>query len=476
LIFFVLQELIIDTTKKKQMPRKISVIGLGYVGLPVAIAFAKNSKVICFDINEKRLAELRQGHDSTNEVEAIDLKFADIHFTSNPEDLSQADFHIVAVPTPINEAKQPDLRPLLSATKTVGNILKAGDIVVYESTVYPGCTEEDCVPILEKQSGLKYLNSSAHSSLSVKQKNHDNTDINHKPQNTNHETSIGFFLGYSPERINPGDKEHTFTNIKKVISGSTPEALEIIANTYSSVVKVGVYKATSIKVAEAAKVIENAQRDLNIAFVNELALIFNHLNIDTHEVLEAAGTKWNFLPFRPGLVGGHCIGVDPYYLTHRAQRAGYHPQVILSGRQINDSMGTFVAQQTVKAISANQNGIASPTVTVLGLTFKEDCPDLRNSRVPDIISELEQFGCRVQTHDPLCDPEEAQQEYGLTLLDETDLLPAHAVVLAVAHKEYLNWSIAQWIKVLLSGCVFMDIQGKMPTKQLQSEGYIIWRL
>jgi UDP-N-acetyl-D-glucosamine/UDP-N-acetyl-D-galactosamine dehydrogenase len=441
------------------MNRKISVIGLGYVGLPVAVAFGKKSKVIGFDINEKRLTELRKGEDSTHEVEAKDLKSAYIHFTSNPDDLRQADFHIVAVPTPINEAKQPNLSPLLAATKTVGNILKLGDIVVYESTVYPGCTEEDCTPILEKQSGLNYINtiSSDLAPLVAEKEN-------------------GFYLGYSPERINPGDKEHTFTNIKKVISGSTPEALEIIAETYSSVVKAGVHKASSIKVAEAAKVIENAQRDLNIAFVNELALIFNRLDIDTHEVLEAAGTKWNFLPFRPGLVGGHCIGVDPYYLTHRAQRAGYHPQVILAGRQINDSMGAFVAQQTIKAIASSQKGVVAPTVTVLGLTFKEDCPDLRNSRVPDIISELKQFGCKVQVHDPLCDKQEAQQEYGITLLDESELLSAHAVVLAVSHKEYINWSLDHWINVLLSGSVFMDIQGKMPTKQLQSEGYIIWRL
>ena len=443
------------------MTRKISVIGLGYVGLPVAVAFGKKSKVIGFDVNEKRLSELRKGRDSTHEVETTVLKTADIHFTSNPEDLRQADFHIVAVPTPINEAKQPDLSSLLAATKTVGNILKLGDIVVYESTVYPGCTEEDCAPILEEQSGLTYIN---------------NILSNLAPLVVEKENKNGFFLGYSPERINPGDKEHTFTTIKKIISGSTPEALEIIAKTYSSVVKAGVHKASSIRVAEAAKVIENAQRDLNIAFVNELALIFNRLDIVTHEVLEAAGTKWNFLPFRPGLVGGHCIGVDPYYLTHRAQRAGYHPQVILAGRQINDSMGTFVAQQTIKTIASNQKGILAPTVTVLGLTFKEDCPDLRNSRVPDIISELEQFGCRVQVHDPLCDSEEARQEYGVTLLDESDLLPAHAIVLAITHQEYLNWSLDQWENVLLPGCVFMDIQGKMLTNQLQSVGYIIWKL
>ena len=438
------------------MNRKISVTGLGYVGLPVAVAFGKSSKVIGFDINLNRLSELRNGKDNTREVEQKDLKEADIYFTSNIDDLRKADFHIVAVPTPINEAKQPDLRPLLSATKTLGRILKPGDIVVYESTVYPGCTEEDCAPVLEKQSGLKYINTFGPLSSSVKES--------------------GFFLGYSPERINPGDKEHTFTKIKKVVSGSTPETLEIIAETYSSVVIAGVHRATTIKIAEAAKVIENAQRDLNIAFVNELALIFNRLRIDTHEVLEAAGTKWNFLPFRPGLVGGHCIGVDPYYLTHRAQRAGYHPKVILAGRNINDGMGSFVAQQTIKGIASNQNGIEVPTVTVLGLTFKEDCPDLRNSRVPDIISELQQFGCKVQVHDPLCNPKEAQQEYGITLLDESDLLPAHAVVLAVTHREYLNWPIEQWENVLLSGCLFMDIQGKISKNHLKEEGYLVCRL
>jgi UDP-N-acetyl-D-glucosamine/UDP-N-acetyl-D-galactosamine dehydrogenase len=451
------------------MHRKISVIGLGYVGLPVAVAFGKKSKVIGFDINQKRLTELRKGYDSTHEIEAKDLKASNIHFTSNLDDLSQADFHIVAVPTPINEAKQPDLSHLLAATKTVGNILKPGDIVVYESTVYPGCTEEDCAPILEKQSGLTYINTFSPLRLSVKQRNLEHTDPN--PENTK-----GFFLGYSPERINPGDKEHTFTTIKKVVSGSTPKVLEIIAETYTSVVEAGVHQASSIKVAEAAKVIENAQRDLNIAFVNELALIFNRLDIDTYEVLEAAGTKWNFLPFRPGLVGGHCIGVDPYYLTHRAQRDGYHPQVILAGRQINDSMGTFVAQQTIKAIAAHQNGIVAPTVTVLGLTFKENCPDLRNSRVPDIISELEQFGCRVQVHDPLCDKEEAQQEYGVSLFDESALQPAHAVVLAVAHRPYREWTLEGWQQLLLPGGIVTDVKSAVPAKELEQSGYPVWRL
>jgi len=456
------------------MNRKISVIGLGYVGLPVAISFGKKSKVIGFDINERRLSELRKNQDSTREVEPADLKEANIHFTSTPDDLRHADFHIVAVPTPINEAKQPDLMPLLSATKTIGSILKPGDVVVYESTVYPGCTEEDCAPILEKQSGLTYVNSFAPSPQSENQNPQSSTTSSTSLSNSVKQN--GFYLGYSPERINPGDKEHTFTTIKKVISGSTTEATKIIAETYSSVVNAGVYQASTIKVAEASKVIENAQRDLNIAFVNELALIFNHLDIDTHEVLEAAGTKWNFLPFRPGLVGGHCIGVDPYYLTYCAERVGYHPQIILAGRHINDSMGNFVAQQTIQAMASAKVGAVGSIVTVLGLTFKEDCPDLRNSKVPCIISELEKFGCEVQVHDPLCNPEEAMQEYGITLQGTSDLQPANAIVLAVAHQTYLEWEPELWEKVLLSGCVFVDVQGKISSDILQSKGYLSIRL
>jgi len=438
------------------MSRKISVIGLGYVGLPVAVAFGKKAEVIGFDINEQRLNELRSGIDKTREVETEDLKAADIQFTSNSDDLRRADFHIVTVPTPINEAKQPDLRPLLSATKTLGNIINPGDIIVYESTVYPGCTEEDCAPILEKQSGLTYIDNSVTLPLGGKQK--------------------GFFLGYSPERINPGDKEHTFEKIKKIVSGSTPEVLEIIAGTYSSVVSAGIHKASSIKVAEAAKVIENTQRDLNIAFVNELTLIFNRLGIDTHEVLEAARTKWNFLPFRPGLVGGHCIGVDPYYLTHRAERAGYHPQIILAGRHINDGMGNFVTQKTIQAMASAKIGTVGSIVTVLGLTFKEDCPDLRNSRVPEIISELEKYGCEVQVHDPLCNPEEAMEEYRIKLFDELELIPAHAIILAVAHEKYLKWISEDWQKVLLPGCIFLDVQGKIFPDSLPSEEYQLYRL
>jgi len=438
------------------MERKISVIGLGYVGLPVAVAFAQKAKVIGFDINEKRLSELRIGKDNTLEVEPEDINNSDIHFTSNPDDLRQADLHIVAVPTPINEAKQPDLRPLLAATKTVGSIIKPGDIIVYESTVYPGCTEEDCAPLLEKQSGLTYINT-------IESLNDGDGEK-------------GFFLGYSPERINPGDKEHTFTNIKKIVSGSTPQALEVIAETYSSVVTAGVKRVSTIKVAEAAKVIENAQRDLNISFVNELALIFNRLGINTHEVLEAAGTKWNFLPFKPGLVGGHCIGVDPYYLTHRAERAGYHPQVILAGRHINDSMGAFVAQQTVQAMASAKIGTVGSIITVLGLTFKENCPDLRNSRVPDVLDELKKFGCEIQVHDPLCNQEEAMKQYGINIVDMSELLPAQAVILAVGHQLYREWTLDDWKHLLINNGILVDINSTAPAKKLVASGYHVWNL
>jgi UDP-N-acetyl-D-glucosamine/UDP-N-acetyl-D-galactosamine dehydrogenase len=403
------------------MKRKISVIGLGYVGLPVAVAFGNNSNVIGFDVNEKRLAELRKGHDCTREIEARDLKAANIHFTSNPEDLRQADFHIVAVPTPINEAKQPNLTPLLSATETVGNILKPGDIVVYESTVYPGCTEEECVPILENQSGLTYINKSS---------------CNVSPLVAEKEIISGFFVGYSPERINPGDIEHNFTNIKKIISGSTPETLEILAETYSSVVKVGVHKTSSIKVAEAAKIIENTQRDVNIALINELALIFNKLNIDTEEVLKAAGTKWNFLPFKPGLVGGHCIGVDPYYLTHKAIEVSYNPEMILAGRRLNDSMGYYVADQVTKLMTKKRIHVVDANILIMGLTFKENCPDLRNTKIIDLVREFQSYNCNVDIYDPWVDKNEALEEYGITPIDEPKTGTYGAIILAVAHDEF----------------------------------------
>jgi len=429
---------------KNILNRKISITGLGYVGLPVAVAFGGKSSVIGFDINEHRIAELLNGKDSTCEVNPKDLKSAKISFTSKSEDLVKYDFHIIAVPTPITNAKLPDLGPLLNATEAIGGILKPGDIVVYESTVYPGCTEEDCVPVLERVSGLKL-----------------NED---------------FSVGYSPERINPGDREHSFTKIKKIVSGSSPEVVKIIAKVYGSVVEAGVHIALSIKVAEAAKVIENSQRDINIAFVNELAVIFNHLGIDTNEVLEAAETKWNFLPFRPGLVGGHCIGVDPYYLTHRAEQAGYHPQVILAGRNINDNMGAFVAQQTVKTMASAGIGAVGSKVIVLGLTFKEDCPDIRNSRVPDIISELKRYGCEVLVHDPYCDTQLIHEEYGLKVCELETLEPAHAVVLAVAHKQYREWTMNNWKSLLLPNGIVADVKNVAPAEELTKINISVWRL
>ena len=424
--------------------RKISVIGLGYVGLPVAVAFGKSARVVGFDVNAQRIRELQSGEDRTLEVESNDLRGEEILFTDQLDDLREADFHIVAVPTPINQAKQPELAPLLRASEIVGKVLKRGDVVVYESTVYPGCTEDDCIPILERESRMRL--------------------------------GEDFGVGYSPERINPGDKEHTFTKIKKVVSGSSPEVCEIIAETYSSVVTAGVHRAPSIKVAEAAKVIENAQRDLNIAFVNELALIFDRLGIDTRDVLKAASTKWNFLPFRPGLVGGHCIGVDPYYLTHRAERAGYHPQVILAGRRINDEMGTFVARRTVQELAQVGKGAVGAKVLVLGLTFKEDCPDLRNSRVPDIIAELKAYGGEVYVHDPFCDAVEAREEYGVVLTDLKNIPAADAVVLAVAHRPFRTWAPQEWRNLLSENAVVVDVKGSAPRLELEEAGVRVWRL
>ncbi|WP_390959868.1 nucleotide sugar dehydrogenase [Pseudomonas moorei] len=424
--------------------RKISVVGLGYVGLPVAVAFGKHGPVIGFDINESRLQELRAGQDRTNEITGEELAQTQIEFTSKTEVLAQADFHIVAVPTPIDDAHQPDLTPVLKASETVGKALKQGDIIVYESTVYPGVTEDICVPILERVSGLK--------------------------------CGIDFTVGYSPERINPGDKEHTFTKIKKVVSGQDAATLEIVADVYSTVVTAGVYKAASIKVAEAAKVIENTQRDLNIALMNELALIFDRMDIDTIDVLEAAGTKWNFLKFKPGLVGGHCIGVDPYYLTHKAEKLGYIPQVILAGRRINDSMGAFIAQQTIKQMIHAGHPIAGAVVTVLGLTFKENCPDLRNSRVIDIIRELEDFGVKVQVFDPEAEPAEALHEYGVSLLKLDQLQPAAAVVVAVAHDTYAHWTNDEYLKLMHTAPVVIDVKGVCDGPALQSAGARFWRL
>jgi len=420
------------------------VVGLGYVGLPVAVAFGKVSQTIGFDINQERINELMAGHDRTCEVEPADLRAADILFTSRIEDLALANFHIVAVPTPITEANQPELTPMLRASETVGKALKKGDIVVYESTVYPGVTEEECVPILEKISGMK--------------------------------CGIDFTVGYSPERINPGDKEHTFTRIKKVVSGQNEETLETVARVYESVVTAGVHRASSIKVAEAAKVIENTQRDLNIALMNELALIFDRMGIDTSSVLEAAGTKWNFLKFKPGLVGGHCIGVDPYYLTHKAEKLGYIPQVILAGRRINDGMGKFIAQRTVKEMILSGHNILGSTVTVLGLTFKEDCPDLRNSKVIDIIRELQDYGINVQVQDPLADTNEAQHEYGVRLTPFEQLQPAAAVVLAVAHKEYREMGVGQLQKLMGANPTLIDVKCIYPQDGVKQAGIRLWRL
>ncbi|NTX00061.1 MAG: nucleotide sugar dehydrogenase, partial [Geobacteraceae bacterium] len=408
--------------------RNVSVIGLGYVGLPVAVAFGNGAKTIGFDISPTRIAELQRNHDRTGEVTSADLAASDIHFTANIDQLKQANFHIIAVPTPINDANQPDLSLLIRASETVGKALKKGDIVVYESTVYPGATEEECLPVLVRESGLT--------------------------------CGRDFKIGYSPERINPGDKEHTFTKIRKVVAGQDAESLEIIAQTYERVVTAGVHRAPSIMVAEAAKVIENTQRDLNIALMNELALIFDRLGIDTEEVLKAAGSKWNFLPFKPGLVGGHCIGVDPYYLTHKAERIGYIPQVILAGRRINDGMGKFIAQHTIKEMIHAGHYISGSTVTVLGLTFKENCPDLRNSKVVGIIRELEEYGVNVQVHDQLADPAEALREYGISLVKLEDLKPAAAVVSAVAHDAYLHWSITDLSILLVDDHpVLIDVKG-----------------
>lgn len=425
---------------------RLALIGLGYVGLPLAVEFAKKFPVVGFDIKQARIAELSTGHDSTLEVEDAQLQAVLIKHnptTANPpqiglfltselSEIRNCNYYIVTVPTPIDIYKRPDLTPVIKATESVGKVLKKGDIVIYESTVYPGCTEEVCVPILEKESGLKF-----------------NSD---------------FFCGYSPERINPGDKVHTVTKIKKVTSGSTPEIAKKVDELYKTIITAGTHLAPNMKVAEAAKVIENAQRDINIAFVNELAKIFNIMGIDTQEVLTAAGTKWNFLSFQPGLVGGHCIGVDPYYLTHKAQAIGYHPEVILAGRRINDSMGFYVAEQVVKLMIRKGHKIDDSRVLVLGITFKENCPDIRNSRVIDIITELQSYGCKVDVLDPWADPHEVQEEYGLTLLPTPDLnqdpaqwsLPEYdAIVCAVAHQQFKTLNL----KPLMNGkTVIYDVK------------------
>jgi UDP-N-acetyl-D-galactosamine dehydrogenase len=398
--------------------RKIAVVGLGYVGLPIAVAFGKRQRVIGFDINKPKVVELEKGFDRTGEVSAADLNATDVHYTCEPGDLKAADFIIVAVPTPINEALQPDLTALRKSSELIGANLSPGSIVVFESTVYPGATEEVCLPILEQASGMK--------------------------------CGVDFTLGYSPERINPGDKEHTLETIIKVVSAQDAESLDIVADTYALVVKAGIHRASSIKVAEAAKVIENTQRDLNIALMNELSLIFHRLGIDTKSVLEAAGTKWNFLKFSPGLVGGHCIGVDPYYLTSKAESVGYHPQVILAGRRINNGMGKFVAEQTMKRLSELARPANDLKVAVLGLTFKENVPDLRNSRVPDIIHELREYGVQVLVHDPIARTEEAVEEYGIHLSEWGDLKDIDGIIVAVAHRRYAEMGLQKLLGPLRS--------------------------
>ena len=395
---------------------KLAIIGLGYVGLPLAVEFGKIRSVLGFDINLKRIDQLKEGRDLTRETEPEELQAAtNLSFITNSDDLRACNCFIVTVPTPIDRYKRPDLGPLIKASETVGKVLKTGDIVIYESTVYPGCTEEDCVPVLEKFSGLKF-----------------NQD---------------FFCGYSPERINPGDKTHRLPNIQKVTSGSTPEVANLVDQVYRQIITAGTHKASSIKVAEAAKVIENTQRDVNIALINELALIFNKMGIDTEAVLQAAGSKWNFLPFRPGLVGGHCIGVDPYYLTHKAQEVGYHPEVILAGRRINDSMGAYVVTQLVKAMTRRRLQVDGARVLIMGLTFKENCPDLRNTRVVDIIEELKDYKVQTDVFDPWADPAQAQHEYGITPLQNPEPGVYDAIVIAVAHHQFKTMG-AQAIRAL----------------------------
>jgi len=415
----------------KKKNQKLAILGLGYVGLPLAVEFGKHRPVIGFDINERRIGELQAGRDSTLETTAEELRDAvHLRFTTDLADLAAANCYIVTVPTPIDAHKRPDLTPLLKASETVGKVLKSGDIVIYESTVYPGCTEEDCVPILERESGLRF-----------------NED---------------FFCGYSPERINPGDKEHRVTTIKKVTSGSKPEIAEIVDALYQEIITAGTHKAPSIKVAEAAKVIENTQRDLNIALINELAMIFNKMGIDTQAVLEAAGSKWNFLPFRPGLVGGHCIGVDPYYLTYKAEAIGYHPEIILAGRRLNDGMGAYVVSQLIKAMIKKSIQIEGARVLVMGLTFKENCPDLRNTRVVDIVNELQDYQCWVDVHDPWVDAEEAHVKYGIRLVEKPDRQSYDALILAVAHDAFKLLAIQQIRNLCRSKKIIYDLKYILP--------------
>jgi UDP-N-acetyl-D-glucosamine/UDP-N-acetyl-D-galactosamine dehydrogenase len=423
----------------------VAVVGLGYVGLPLAVEFGRVMPTIGYDLSATKIENFKSKNDPTGEVSKDQFDAAKLlEVTNNPEDLRRADYLIVAVPTPVDQANRPDFTPLESASRTCGKYLKAGATVVYESTVYPGATEEICVPILEKVSGLKWKKD--------------------------------FFVGYSPERINPGDKVHTLGSIIKVVSGDTPKTLDGVASLYEKVVAVGVHRAASIKVAEAAKVIENTQRDLNIALMNELAMIFDRVGIDTLDVLEAAGTKWNFLPFRPGLVGGHCIGVDPYYLTHKASMLGYRPQVILAGRGINDAMGPYSARRTIKEMIAQGFAVKDQPVIVLGLTFKEDVPDIRNSKVIDVIRELSSFGCKVYIHDPIADSAESHHEYGVHLTNWEDLPKSAAMVVAVAHKEYREMTLTKLSEKLVPGAVITDIKSMLDRGSVADAGFKLWRL
>lgn len=423
----------------------VAVIGLGYVGLPLVVEFGKTMRTIGFDISVSKVESCARGVDPSRELTDAEVQAATFaEYTADPARLGEADIIIVAVPTPVDDARIPDFKPLIGASISAGRNMKKGAIVVYESTVYPGATEEICIPVLERESGMKWKQD--------------------------------FFVGYSPERINPGDRNHTLTTILKVVSGDTADTLEKVAALYESIVKPGVHRCGSIKAAEAAKVIENTQRDLNIALMNELAIIFNRLDIDTSEVLEAAGTKWNFLKFKPGLVGGHCIGVDPYYLTHKAEMVGYHPQVILAGRRINDGMGKFIAEQTVKQMIARGSHVKGAKVIILGLTFKEDCADLRNSKVVDIINELKTYGVQVFVHDPHGDPAEALHEYGVTLTNWADLPLADAMIAAVSHKEYVATDAPELAAKLVQGGCFVDVKAAFNAAELASAGLAVWRL
>lgn len=423
----------------------VAVLGLGYVGLPLVIEFGKHVRTIGLDISLEKVNSCKLGIDPSRELPDEEMRAATYaEYTSNPTDLAEADFIIIAVPTPVDDAHRPDFSPLVSSSTTAGRHMKKGATVIYESTVYPGATEEVCIPILEKESGLKWKKD--------------------------------FFVGYSPERINPGDREHTLTRVVKVVAGDTPITLEKVAQLYEKIVKPGVHRTSSIKAAEACKVIENTQRDLNIALMNELAIIFDKIGIDTLEVLEAAGTKWNFLNFRPGLVGGHCIGVDPYYLTHKAETLGYHPQVILAGRRINDGMGKFIAEQTVKKIISMGGQVKNARVNILGLTFKENCADIRNTKVVDIVHELESYGVQVFMHDPVADAVEAKHEYSVTLLPWDDLPQADAIVMAVAHNEYSTMAMDKLLGKVVNGGCFIDVKSKFDRAAIEAKGLKVWRL